>query len=861
MSLCSGKDENILGQIRRPARYLGSEINAVQEPQKGDLRVGLAFPDHYEIGMSHLGMSILYHCLNRTAGVFAERVFLPDTDLEALLRAGRTALTTLETRTPLNRLDVLGFSLAYELTYTNVLAILDLGQIPLHAEERRRSHPLVLAGGPCAFNPEPLSPFIDAFVIGEAEKLLPEICLLVREWKTSDAAREDLLRSLDRLDSVYVPSLFSPGTGRNRSLESLTGRRAPVRKAVVEDLDAAPFPETPIVPFARIVHDRISIEAARGCPHGCRFCQASVLYRPVRERSPGRILQIAERSLLATGYEELSLLALSIGDYSGLVPLVRDLMARAEEKRVALSMPSLRVGSLDREVVHQIRKVRKTGFTLAPEAASPRLRNVINKNIDEEELVESARLLASLGWRALKLYFMIGLPTETEEDVDRIVALASRIRSEALRARPGAFQVTINVSTFVPKAHTPFQWHRQLPPHEAERRQGHLKRRIRKTGFRLKWHDARVSFLEGVFARGDRRTASLLEQAYRLGCSRDGWTEHLRFDLWEKALDKTGFSVQECLDPFPDRAAPLPWHWIDPGVSPSFLLREYEKALRSEAAPFHCVGNCAGCGLCSDQTSPGPEPVSSAACLSRSSDQQAPPGTKEGPVASQGHDGLLRLRVRYAKEGRAVYLSHLETLTALQRALRRSGLPIAYTQGENPHPRVALSPALPLGMESLSEYIDVWLERAVSAEAAVRALTETLPPGLRILSVQAVPGGAPSLEESILWVEYEVRFPGQGQADSSLQERLEEDLENFLAGRSSIVEIRSEGKTTFVDLRPAVRELRLSDGPTVSFQLQKVHGNLPSPTRVLDALLASPWSRQVVRNVRKTQTAFRHGKA
>lgn len=859
MPFCPGKDERILSQIRKPARYLGSEINAARSPRKGDLRVGLAFPDHYEIGMSHLGMSILYHCLNRTAGVFSERVFLPDTDLEAYLRAGNAPLTTLETRTPLDRLDVLGFSLAYELTYTNVLAILDLGQIPLHAEERRRSHPLVLAGGPCAFNPEPLSPFIDAFVIGEAEDLLPEICLLVREWKASDATREDLLRSLDRLDSVYVPSLFSAGPCETRCLESLTGRTAPVRKAVVQDLDAAPFPEAPIVPFARIVHDRISIEAVRGCPHGCRFCQASVLYRPVRERSPGRILQIAESSLLATGYEELSLLAFSIGDYSRLVPLVQALMARAEEKRVALSLPSLRVGSLEREVVYEIRKVRKTGFTLAPEAASPRLRNVVNKGIDEEELVRSARLLASLGWRALKLYFMIGLPTETEEDVDRIVALASRIRSEALRARPGAFQVTINVSTFVPKAHTPFQWHRQLPPQEAERRQGHLKRRIRKTGFRLKWHDAKVSFLEGVFARGDRRTASLLEQAYRLGCSRDGWTEHLRFDLWERAFDKTGFSIQECLDPFPDPATTLPWHWIDPGVSRSFLLREYQKALRSEAAPFHCVGDCSGCGQCSDQASPGQERTSPEVVLSQNPEGQVSRRT-EGVAVAPPLDGLLRLRIRYAKEGSAVYLSHLETLTALQRALRRSGLPIAYTQGENPHPRIALSPALPLGMESLSEYIDIWLDRAVSAEGTTKRLAEVLPPGLRILSVQAVPCNAPSLEESILWVEYEVRFPRQGEAEPSAQEFLKQDMENFLAGRSSIVEIRSEGKTTFVDLRPAVRELRLSDGPTVSLQLQKVHGNLPSPTKVLDAILASSWSRQALRNVRKTHTVFRQGK-
>ncbi len=421
-------NDDLTLNVRRPARYMGSELHAARSPQRGDLRVGLAFPDLYEVGMSHLGLNLLYDCLNRAPGLFGERVFMPDEDLEGLLRERAIPLTTLETKLPLGQLDVLGFSLAYELTYTNVLGILDLGGIPLRSSERSREHPLVIAGGPCAFNPEPLGSFIDAFVVGEAEFLIVEICRTVQEWKASGSSRQDLLRALDRMGGVYVPSLFEwrpEGADGRHGLVSLTGRDRPVRKCEIANLDDAPYPASPLVPFARIVHDRISIEAARGCPHACRFCQAGNLYRPYRERSPERLREIALQSLEKTGYEQVSLLALSIGDYSCIGPLVRDLMQELAPKRVSLSLPSLRVGSLEDSVVEEILRVRKTGFTLAPEAASPRLRSVVNKTISEEELFRTAHLISRLGWRSLKLYFMIGLPTETEEEVEEIVRLAT----------------------------------------------------------------------------------------------------------------------------------------------------------------------------------------------------------------------------------------------------------------------------------------------------------------------------------------------------------------------------------------------------------------------------------------------------
>jgi radical SAM family uncharacterized protein len=647
----------------------------------------MAFPDLYEVGMSHLGLNLLYHCLNITPGLFSERVFMPDVDLEQILRHKRIPLTTLETKMPLHRLDVLGFSLASELTFTNVLGILDLGAIPLRSAERSGEHPLVIAGGPCAFNPEPLGSFIDAFVLGEAEFRIVEICRIVEGWKASRGSRQDLLRALDRVEGVYVPALFewrrAQGDGKER-LVSLTGREKAVRKSEILDLDDAPYPESPLVPFARIVHDRISIEAARGCPHACRFCQAGNLYRPYRERSPERLREIALQGLERTGYEQVSLLALSIGDYSCLGTLVGSLMQQLEPQRVSLSLPSLRVGSLEASVVEQILRVRKTGFTLAPEAASPRLRNVVNKGISEEELFRTAHLIARLGWRSLKLYFMIGLPTETEEEVEQIVRMAQEIRRHGKTARDGPFQLTVNVSSFVPKAHTPLQWVRQQALESSREKQQFLRRKLKSPGFRVKWHDPRLSLLEGLFARGDRRLGDLLEAAYRLGCRRDGWSEHLRFDLWEKAFERTGVNPEDRLDPYPDPNDPLPWDWIDTGMPRQWFREEYRRALNAECSDFACSGRCEECGLCLKRNEGGDgrhRPVSGS--LSGKSAIAPRPGAC---VRGNGNLPAARIRLQYVKRRPASYLSHppRDPHDVLQGPAQEQTSDPLYRRGESP---------------------------------------------------------------------------------------------------------------------------------------------------------------------------------
>jgi len=825
-----------LYRLRRPARYLGNELHSVRDPAHSDLRVGLAFPDLYEIGMSNLGMGILYHALNAHPGVFAERVFAPDADLEELLRSKDIPLATLETQMPLNRLDILGFSLQYELTFTNILTILDLGGIPIHSSERTSKDPLILAGGPCAFNPEPLSDFIDAFVIGDGEYRLLEVCRLYEGWKASGSPRQELLRALSDMEGIYVPSFFEPvrtgpeGTAR---LVSILPDKQPVRRCIVRDLDAAPFPDSPLVPYLRIVHDRLNIEVARGCRRGCRFCQAGVIYHPARERSPGRVYEMAIKGLERTGYEEVSLLSLSIGDYSELSSLVHALMNYLSPRRIGLSLPSLRVGSLEPSIMEEILRVRKTGFTFAPEAATTRLQSVINKRIGEDEIVETTRHLYKAGWNKVKLYFMIGLPTETDEDVEEIAAMAKRIL-RATRSGDRGFSITVNVSTFVPKPHTPFQWERQISREAAERKHAYLREHlVPRSHFRFKWHDPRLSLLEGVFARGDRRLGAALEEAYRRGCRFDGWTEYLRFDLWEKAFDATGIDPDTYLRGPATVEAPLPWDWIDTGIKKTFLYEEHHRALGGVASPLQCNGRCADCRVC--------EPWKTAASTPRMAVDTAPlPLTTGAPdISGRASRGVQRVRIRYSKEPPAVFLSHLETMTVFQRALRRANLPVSYSQGLHPHPRVSFGQALAVGIESLCEYLDIFFEGGVDPPYAMEMLNSQLPEGLRVLEAKAIDLRAASLEEATTRAHFRIVFH-QGEVHDNLPATLSRCVEAFLSGKTSLRHVQGRHRQSFTDLRSYVKDIRVLSEPCLhlSIVLRRVGETFCSISKILEALWA-----------------------
>lgn len=797
--------QDILPLVEGPSRYMGGEVNAIRkDPASVRLRMALAFPDLYEIGTSHFGLQILYDVANRRPDLLAERIFAPDPDMEARLRASGTPPATLESATPLADFDIVGVSLLYELNYTNVLTLLDLAGIPFRAADRDRRHPWIVAGGPCVCNPEPVADFFDAMVAGDGEEVLLSMADQWIAWKDAGEDREALLRRWAGIRGVYVPSFFVPEYGED-GLQRLVPRfpgADRVERAAVADLDAAPFPEAPVVPFGRPVHDRLRLEVARGCTRGCRFCQAGMIYRPVRERSPETLLGQAERALAATGYADLSLLSLSTGDYANIAWLMGELMGRCAADHVAVSLPSLRAGTLTPELMSLVKRVRKTGFTIAPEAGSRRLRDVINKNISENDIVETVTDAFAAGWQTIKLYLMIGLPTETPEDIDAIVALVERLR--AIRGPKGrGGKIHVSVGTFIPKAHTPFQWCPQLSLAESRARIADLRPRLSRPGVQFKWQSPEVSFLEGVIARGDRRLAALLETAWRLGCRLDGWSDRFRFDLWERAFEETGIdpAVFATRSRTPDE--PLPWDHIDMGVTRDFLRAEWEKALAGTSTPDCRDGQCAGCGVCDFET------------LRPVVHEKRPPNPLPAVLRTENGDGAT-LELRFAKEGPARFLGHLEMVDVFVRAIRRAGISVAYSGGFHPMPKISFRDPLPIGMESLDERAYLTVTGLARPEAVACALDRELPDGLRVV------GAGPAPPRKNRKPPEEARYRVRIRSGIFDPKR----LQFFADAETMILERVRKGKVRRIDLKTAV----LAAEPTGDRELLLTLVNRPGET-------------------------------
>ena len=597
--------DKILSKVTKPTRYTGGELNAViKDPASVDVRFGCCFADTYEIAMSHLGLKILYHTLNDRPDTYCERVFAPWTDMEEQMKERGMKLFALESGDEVTRFDILGFTMQYELSYSNIVNMLMLADIPVRARDRDESYPIVCGGGPCAYNAEPVADIFDFFMLGEGEELIHEVTDEYIKWKKSGKKnKKDYLEAIAKIEGVYVPSFYDVEYNADGTIKSITPNNpnspAKIRKRIMKDFDKTYAPETIIVPFGEVVHDRVMLELMRGCLRGCRFCQAGYIYRPLRERKSDTLLSLADKLLSCSGYDEISLSSLSTSDFSGLRDLTDGLLDITEKKKIGLSLPSLRIDNFSLELMEKVQKVRKSGITFAPEAGTQRLRDVINKNITEENIVRSTALLFSGGWTNVKLYFMIGLPTETAEDVEGIADLAHKVLDTyyAIPKEERAKQVNITVSTssFVPKPFTAFQWEPMNTRDMLIEKQNMLKGAIRSKKIKYNWHDNKTSYLEGVFARGDRRLCEVIIRAVEKGCKFDGWDEHFKFDTWLEAFDELGVDPDFYCTRARDYDEILPWEHIDVGVTKKFLIRESEKARAGETTP-NCREKCAGCG-------------------------------------------------------------------------------------------------------------------------------------------------------------------------------------------------------------------------------------------------------------------------
>jgi radical SAM family uncharacterized protein/radical SAM-linked protein len=816
-------DELLLG-AEKPSRYIGAEVNAVHK-DKAEVRFLLAFPDTYEVGMSHLGLQILYSILNEIPYVMAERCFAVWPDREKQLREGKIPLTSLESQAPLNDFDIIGFSLQYELSYTNLLNMLDLGGIPLARSERKDGHPLIIAGGPCCFNPAPLADFIDAFVIGEGEEIAGEITAAVRAGKNNSLSRINLIKELARIPGIYVPAVHK--------------KNEIIKKRTVSDLNLWEHPKNPLVPLMQTIHDRITLEIARGCTRGCRFCQAGMIWRPYRERNTSLLMKMAENMLKATGHEEISLLSLSSGDYSCLEPLVINLMNKYHSRRVALALPSLRVESLNTALMEEIKRTRKTSFTLAPEAGTDKMRMIINKGNTSEDLLSTVDKIFAAGWKSIKLYFMLGLPYETQDDWEGIVNLGY----EALRAAKHRGQVTISLSTFVPKPHTPFQWHRQISLEETYERQNFIRNRIKSRNLSVKWHDAKMSFLEGIFSRGDERTGAILEAAFRKGCRFDGWSEILRFDLWQEAIAETVINPEDFTRER-EINEKLPWDNIDCGVSREFLLEEKQKSAEQTATADCRLDACQNCGVC-DFTGiknffSKKEESKTALSLPQTADKIPAQETK--------------YRFTFCKLARAGFLSHLELSAALLRALRRSSLAIAYTEGFHPHPKISFATATSVGMESGQEYMDITAQEYLADFNLLKSeINLNLPTGVEILEIRKLSDIEKAIAQATQGFEYELQLPAA--IDSPRLSVIKENIENFLASATFEIPKETKGKTVIKDIRSFVQNLALNDkDKKVTVTLSFLQAGSARPSDIITHILKSNTAEGRKIRVVKTKT-------
>ena len=856
--------EPILPTVEKPGRYVGIERNVVRKDlSRATVTVALGFPDAYEIGMSHTGLKILYELVNRRPEFACERTYAPWVDLESRMREAGIPLFTVESCASVADFDVFGFSLQSELNYSNVPNMLDLAGLPVWQRDRRESDPIVLGGGPCTANPEPIADFFDAFLIGDAEEALLTMLDVLAAARAEGSTRRDVLGRLAAVEGIYVPSFYDVSYLEDGRIAAITPNdsRAPerARRTWVPVLKPEYYPDRPMVPSVEIVQDRLGLEVMRGCTQGCRFCQAGYWYRPVRELDPDDVVSMTKSFIAESGWSEVGLLSLSTADYSQIEPLVKCLAPQLSDRRVSISLPSLRAEAFSVGLADAVSEVRKSGFTFAPETGSDRLRRVINKTFTNADMIQAADVAFARGWDLIKVYTMIGLPTETKEDLDELVTLVEGILAQGRRY--GRKEVNVSVGPFVPKSWTPFQWAPFDGVELLEKKLGYLKDRFRRVrGARMKWHEPREAEIECVLSRGDRRTARVIHAAWRSGVKFDGWSEHFRYDLWQRAFEAEGIPSSTYLRAY-ELDEVLPWDVLDASITKRFLRVELVKAKKEMRTEDCKWGHCYACGVPGNgldtvlaRSMPGSLPtidesVSSAADPQAYRDvakgaayrQKPMPDLPSAARRSSGQTGRpVRHRVTFEKTGDARFLSHRNTMDAFERAIRASGLPARYSEGFNPHMKLSMGPALPLGLESRHEVFDVD-GRAPFGPDAAHAISEKLPPGLAVRDVRELTDADPALSKSVRSARYAVRLH-----------------EPEHVGRAS--EAIAKGWREAV---PALRAIALDEnesgaGARLTFEvnLDQSAGETSTPRKVIEKLLAIPPEGQASLSVTREATVL-----
>ena len=807
----------ILPRVSKPGRYIGNEINIIRKSlDEVDVRVALVFPDVYEVGMSYMGFPILYHILNQQPGVYAERAFAPWLDMEEVMREHNIPLFSLETFTPLADFDLIGFTLQYELHYTAILNLIDLSGLPVEAVKREKG-PLILGGGPSAYNPEPLAEVLDAVIIGDGEEVSLEIVEAIRLARKENKSRLDTLEQLAMIEGVYVPRFYKPTYDTSSRFIGFTlqqnGVPERIRARMISTLESSAYPKKPLVPMIQTTHDRISLEIARGCSRGCRFCNAGMIYRPVRERSPQDLLEQAMENIDATGYEEISLVSLSTSDYSRFPELMRRLDATFTKDNISISFPSLRPESFTEEMAKFAKGVRKSGLTFAPEAGTQRLRDVINKATTEEQLLRAVDLAFREGWNLVKLYFMIGLPTENEEDLHGLVELLGKVLKVA-----GTYKgkrINVSVSPFIPKPITPFQWSDQDLPAEMQRKIDTLISKIPRKRIKLSWRKPEVALVEGALARGDRRVGAVIKTAWQLGSKLDGWSECFDFQCYAKAAQINGLELSQFTRGY-DQNQPLPWDHIDKGVTKAFLQDEYKRAMGEEQLPDCRISSCNRCGLMGQRVcreiiravSKGEE---TQGVFDYNEVPVKKSGARENAVESQSKG---RARLHYRRDSAVRFISHLDMLRLLERAMRRAKIPLVYTEGYNPHPKLSFGPSLATGLTSDAEYVDFVYYQPDYPVDFLKPISKQLPDGVECVELKTYRGKIPSLASVVNRADYFVRI----NRTSQLQD-LQTRVSKLLSAPRLVIQRK---KDKWIDVRPFIEHINvISEG----FQLQSIMDN------------------------------------